>query len=197
MGSRSDLVVGLLITLGGVTGLGAALAQQDGAVGEPAPEGGVVAPRTRAALTGEQQLEEADRVQRRATQLRDQVMRQLDTARTDRDIIRVTCLDDKLAQLNANISTLERRTAALRDAIEVSDQNQRNHEFTVVAVLDQKFGVLEQEANQCIGQDLFETGATRVVTELTDDVPDVDASQVSLAPEEPLPFIPPPASPVD
>jgi hypothetical protein len=175
-------------------GFGAAFAQGT----PPAPVGDSPATtgqiQERAALTAEQQVEQANVVRRRAVSIRDRLMSMLDAARRERDIIRVTCLDDKLAQVNANIETLDRRVDALTAAAERQDENSRNHEYTVIVVLDQKFQVLEQEANQCIGQDLFETGATRVVTDVEEDTTLVDPSLVEVQETDSSNYIPSPAS---
>lgn len=177
-------------------GLGFAVAQTD----EPAPteqtspaEGELDVQR-RANLTPEQQLQEAQQVQQRGTDLSRRVSVMLDEARQERDIIRVTCVNDKLTQVNANLRTVELRLTNLQDAIAAQDASRRNHEFTVIAVLGQKFVVLDREAAQCIGQDIFETGSTRVITEIDPNNPDDDPT-VLPAPVVPVvPFIPPPES---
>jgi hypothetical protein len=118
----------------------------------------------------------------------------LDEARQERDIIRVTCINDKLTQVNANLRTVELRVTNLQDAIAAQDASRRNHEFTVIAVLGQKFVVLDREAAQCIGQDIFETGSTRVITEIDPNNPDDDPTVLPTPVVPEIPFIPPPAS---
>jgi hypothetical protein len=172
--------------------------------GEPEPtttEGGEgeVEVRQRAELSGPEQVAEAEQIQTRGTQLSRRIAAMLDEARRERDIIRVTCLNDKLTQVNANLRTLTERMENLSQAVQAQDTSRRNHEYTVVTVLGQKFSTLEQEANQCIGQDLYETGATRVTTTIDPSTPDEDPT-VDYAIEPPpmevaAPFIPPPCSP--
>lgn len=147
-----------------------------------------------AALTPEQQVQEAGRVQQRGTDLSRRVATMLDEARQDGDIIRVTCINDKLTQINANLRTLEQRVTNLSDAVAAQDASRRNHEFTVISVLGQKFTVLDRESAQCIGQDLFETGSTRVTTEIDPNNPDEDARNLPEQEVPVIPFIPPPAS---
>jgi hypothetical protein len=177
-------------------GLGFAVAQTD----EPAPteqtppaEGELDVQR-RANLSPEQQLREAQQVQQRGTDLSRRVSVMLDEARQERDIIRVTCVNDKLTQVNANLRTVELRVTNLQDAIAAQDASRRNHEFTVIAVLGQKFVVLDREAAQCIGQDIFETGSTRVITEIDPNNPDDDPTVLPDPVVIVIPFIPPPAS---
>jgi hypothetical protein len=147
-------------------------------------------------LTAPEQVAEAERIGSRATQISRRVQQMLDAARRERDIMRVTCLNDKLTQVNANLRTAGARSDSLREAVQMNDDARRNHEFTVMTVLSQKFRTLEQEANQCVGQDIFETGTTRVETIIDPETPEEDPSTVNSFPEIPVPFIPPPASPV-
>jgi len=148
----------------------------------------------RANLSGDEQLAEAERIGARANQTSRRVQQMLDEARRERDILRVTCLNDKLTQINANVRTATTRAESLREAVQMNDDGRRDHEFTVLTVLGQKFRTLEQEANQCIGQDIFDTGTTRVETSIDPATPEEDASAVVSYPELAVPFIPPPAS---
>ncbi len=88
--------------------------------------------------------------------------RALKSAKREKDIIRATCLKDKLDQCKASLQSMKRRQAALDKAIASRDSGSSNHEFTVIGVLSQKFKALTQAANQCVGQDLFDTGETQV-----------------------------------
>lgn len=178
-------------------GGGIALAQ-DRTGGDAQPqegEDGAADVERHANLSGPEQVAEAERIGTRATQISRRVQQMLDEARRERDIMRVTCLNDKLTQVNANLRTADARGDSLREAVQMNDDGRRNHEFTVLTVLSQKFRTLEQEANQCIGQDIFETGTTRVETSIDPAAPEEDATAVPSFPEVPVPFIPPPASP--
>ena len=195
---RRALIALLVGALLGATGFGIAIAQDaeneaeesdvddDGADAE-------IGVRRRAQLTPQEQLAEAERLEERGTQISRRVLAMLDEARRERDIIRVTCLNDKLAQINARLRQLQSRTETLEEAINIQDSERRNHEFTVITVIGQAFRTLEQEANACIGQDIFETGTTRVVTDIDPGTPEEDLVVREPAPPE-IPFIPPPGS---
>ena len=118
----------------------------------------------------------------------------LQSAKRDKDIIRATCLDDKLSQCSANLQNIKRREAALNDAIAEGDTGSGNHEFTVIGVLSQKFKMLAQSANQCVGQDLFDTGDTEVREEVDLFAPDESPAVITGVPDWPVPYIPPPVS---
>jgi len=108
----------------------------------------------------------------------------LEEARREADIIRVTCLNDKLTQVNANMRTAQTRMSAFESA---SDPETRNHEATVLGVLGQKFQVLDQEANRCVGQDIYDTGSTKVQTE-------IDTALLPYEEDVSIPTPPPPSA---
>jgi hypothetical protein len=110
-----------------------------------------------------EQMTAADAIVGRGTTLSQRVTQMLDDARREADVIRVTCLNDKLTQINANLRTAQSRYSSLQRTV---DAEQRKHELTVLSVLGQKLQVLDQESNQCVGQDLYETGPTKIITEI-------------------------------
>jgi hypothetical protein len=118
----------------------------------------------------------------------------LKSAKREKDIIRATCLKDKLDQCKASLQSMKRRQVALNQAIAASDSGSGNHEFTVIGVLSQKSKALAQAANQCVGQDLFDTGETQVREEVDLFVPDENPVVIDTVPDWPIPFIPPPVS---
>lgn len=118
----------------------------------------------------------------------------LQNAKREKDIILATCLDDKLSQCSANLQNIKRRQASLDEAIAKGDSGAANHESTVIGVLSQKFKMLEQAANQCVGQDLFDAGDTEVREQVDLFAPDENPAVLTEVPDWPIPFIPPPVS---
>lgn len=88
-------------------------------------------------------------------------------ATDDADMMKVTCLTDKLTQIDGNLRTAQQHLNALRKA---TDAGVRSHEHTMIMVVGQKLEVLGQEAGQCVGQDLYETGTTTVDTIIDKDM---------------------------
>lgn len=192
--TRWTLMSGLAFGLS--LGAGWAAAQDANAVdavGAPDGEGSVEVER-RASVTPEEQVAEAERALRQGQDLSRRISGVLAEARQDGDIIRVTCVDDKLTQINANLRTLEQRVQNLRDAVESDDRSRSGHEYTVVTVLSQKFQVLSREANQCVGQDLYETGSTVVESTVDANAPTEDPALVVDAPPFSVPMFVPPGS---
>lgn len=150
----------------------------------------------RATLTNEEQLLQADAIARRASQLAERLSRMLDEARKDRDIMRANCVNRKLTEVNANGRNVEQRRKALKDAVDAHDEARSSHEFTVLSVLGQKLDSLGVEANQCLGQSVYEPGAAQVVTTVPNNVfVGVDPSSVPVTPPPPPAVsVPPPVS---
>jgi hypothetical protein len=114
-------------------------------------------------------------------------------AQQDSDMMRVTCLSEKLTQIDGNLRTAQRRLRALRKATEPS---LREHEHTMLEVLGQKLAVLERESNQCVGQDLYETGDTETEMEIDSNMlpfEDDPSTPPSVLPHT-LPTLPPAVS---
>jgi len=109
------------------------------------------------------QLSAAQGIVTEATNLAQRVTQMLDDARREADVIRVTCLNEKLTQINASLRTAQGRLTTLQRTVDVE---QRKHELTVLTVIGQKLQLLDQESNQCVGQDMYETGPTKITTEI-------------------------------
>jgi len=128
-------------------------------------------------LSPDVQIEEGKSVVAYGNNLNERITNTLNDARKESDIIRITCLNDKLTQINANLRNAQQRLEALTSAV---DRDTRNHEYLVLMVLKQKFKTLDQEAGQCVGQDIFETGNTQVTTEVDPSVANSSESPTTM-----------------
>jgi hypothetical protein len=98
----------------------------------------------------------------------------LDEARRAKDVVKTTCLSDKLAQLEVAVKSARERAASLKQAIARGDTDVRNHEFTVLNVLRQRSEQLDAEANQCIGEEIGFPGETRSSFKVDPNIAPVD-----------------------
>lgn len=98
----------------------------------------------------------------------------LDDARRAKDVIKTTCLQDKLAQIEVALKSARERSAALKQAIARADNDVRNHEFSVLNVLRQRAEQLDAEANQCIGEELGFPGETKQTFKVDPNIAPVD-----------------------
>lgn len=148
---------------------------------------------TRAAVTPEEQTAQAGVISRRAEQLATRLTKMLDESRRDKDIMRANCINRKLTEVNANTRNVEQRTQALKTAAATNDEARRSHEFTVLTVLAQKLDQLDQEATQCLGQSVYEPGASQIVTTIQGGSPTLNPSTIDPATAAPPSvFVPPP-----
>jgi len=115
-----------------------------------------------------------------------------ETARRQKDIIKLNCVTDKLVQAKVNINIAEQAMTTLQESIARADEGGRTHEFTRLTIVNQKVLVLGTEAENCIGEDLSFVGSTRVDVEGDPGIPTIDPTL------PPTPTIdvtrPPPAS---
>lgn len=101
----------------------------------------------------------------------------LDEARRERDLVRSTCLDDRLTQVNVSLRAAHSRLRALEDAIDGNDEARRNHEHAILVVINQRWAQLQLEAESCAGVETFDTGRRTDVRVWVVGVPDRDPTQ--------------------
>ncbi len=120
-------------------------------------------------LTSEEMVAQAKAIDRQGTQLATTLSKMLSEARRDKDILRVNCLNRKLTEVNATTTTVNQRFGDLQDAIAGGDRARASHEYTVLTVLNEKLNSLDQEAALCLGQGMYEPGASKIVTTISTD----------------------------
>jgi hypothetical protein len=116
------------------------------------------------------------------------VLRQLQVARAERDVVRVLCLNDKLNQVDVAVRSAEDRMLALRTAVERADGDRARHEYTVLDVLNDRVRVLVSESNQCVGEETGFIGEAEISVTIDPNLPDDNLGGESSAP----PLSPPP-----
>lgn len=145
------------------------------------------------ALTPAQMVAQGEGIVTNGAALSETVNGLIREATEDADMMKVTCLTDKLTQIDGNLRTAQQHLGALRQA---TDAGVRSHELTMLTVINEKLDVLGQQAGQCVGKDLYETGTTTVDTLIdTDMLPfEENASVVPTILPPSLPTLPPPVS---
>lgn len=101
----------------------------------------------------------------------------LDAARKEKDIIKITCLNDKLTQINVSVRTFEDRMVSLRTAMKTNDSEAVNHEFNILSVLKQKVDGLRLEAEACIGEAEGYLGKTEVTVSRPEGEAELDPTE--------------------
>jgi hypothetical protein len=129
-------------------------------------------------LSPQEQLTQGESMLTRMDSSRNMVRQALEKARLQRDVVKTLCLNDKLNQLDVAIRSARERRESLGAAVQRSDVDLANHEFTILSVLRQRTDQLSAEANQCIGSTENFAGDMDVKVSIDKGIPD-DPSQFS------------------
>jgi hypothetical protein len=156
-------------------GMGSATAQQQQQQ-TGAGANGQVGFERRPQLSPREEMAQSDAILRRIDSAAGTVRRQLESARAARDVVKTLCLNDKLSQIDVANRSARDRQSALQSAVERSDAELANHEFTILTVLRQRVEQLTAEANQCIGEEMTWLGQTEVSTQIDPNLPGVDTT---------------------
>ena len=150
----------------GAAGSATAEPEAAGATGAGAAPDAQVGFEQRPKLTPQDELAQGEQIVIRIDAASGTVRRQLDGARSARDVVKSLCLSDKLSQVDVAGRSARDRLAALQAAVQRMDAELGNHEFTIMVVLRQRAEQLTGEANQCIGEEVAFVGTTQVTTQI-------------------------------
>jgi hypothetical protein len=126
--------------------------------------------RQRSTLSPQDMISQARDYRAKAAEGQTRILTLEEQAKKDKDIIRINCLHDKLVQAKVNINIADTAIVSLEDAVRRHDEGASLYEFTRVTIVHQKAQVLENEAQQCVGEDLSFVGATRVDVDVDPNV---------------------------
>jgi len=177
----AGILRGIAVTALVLGAAGSATAQSGGASGSADAQVGF---QRNAQLSPKDELTQADAILTRLDQASGAVRRQLERARTARDVVKSLCLNDKLSQIDVAGRTAKDRQSALQAAAQRNDAELSNHEFTIMTVLRQRAEQLVAEANQCLGEEVAFVGQTQVTTEINPNLPNEETA--TYAPSGPI-----------
>jgi hypothetical protein len=92
-----------------------------------------------------------------------QIQGLLDQAKKEKDILKITCLDDKLTQTFVNLRGIEDRTQELRVAVSGGDTSTANHQFAILKIYISRIQSLKTEAESCLGEVDVVLGDTKTI----------------------------------
>lgn len=123
------------------------------------------------------------------------VLQKLEEARNTKDVVKLTCVNEKLTQIKGLLRISEQSDVALQEAIARRESQSADHEFTKVTIARSKVDQLRAEAEQCMGQLAFRADENATIeVETPDYLPKGDPSIVPTFPRT-IDSRPPPASP--
>lgn len=103
-------------------------------------------------------------------------------ARSEKDIVKLNCVNEKLNQVRGLLKVSETAEADLREANARREDEQSLHAFAKVGIAGKKVSQLRQDAEQCIGQLAFYNDEkTQVDVEIPPGLPSDDPTSAPLA----------------
>jgi hypothetical protein len=122
-------------------------------------------------LTPRQMLDEAAAIITKMTGASGTVRRQLERARTSRDVVKTLCLNDKLSQIDVTTRSAQDRLAAIQSAVQAGELETAHHHFSILVAHSQHSQQVTSEANQCVGEEYAFVGATQTSVTIDIDMP--------------------------
>jgi hypothetical protein len=100
-----------------------------------------------------------------------QVLGRVEEARNEKDIVKLNCVNEKLAQIKQILNVAEGAEVALQEAVAKSDSSS-DAEYSKIAIARGKAEQLRAEAEECIGQLAFVVDEkTSVEVQQPEDLP--------------------------
>jgi hypothetical protein len=109
-----------------------------------------------------------------------QIQGMLDEAKKEKDILKITCLDDKLTQTFVNLRGIEDRTQALKLAVSGGDTPTANHQSAILKIYVSRIQSLKAEAESCLGEVDIVLGDTKTSLNVDEDIAEKDPSEEML-----------------
>ena len=171
---KSILMLGSTMILAAVTGIWGNVRAQEN------PEADLdldLTVRSDARLSGQQQLQWIEGQQSIAKRISFSIQGMLDQARREKDILKITCLNDKLTQIHVNLEGVEERVAALRVAVQAQDTTAANQQFAILRIYISRIQGLKAEAENCLGEVDVVLGETETIVTVDEDITGEDPSK--------------------
>jgi len=91
-------------------------------------------------------------------------------AKKEKDSIKISCLQDKLTQLEVNLQGIEERRMLFEDAIANDDAGDADQQFTILGIYISRVQSLMAEAENCIGEGDVVIGDADTTLTIDDDI---------------------------
>jgi hypothetical protein len=138
-------------------------------------------------------LAEATQVLARLQGILKDVLKSLEEARNEKDVLKLNCVNEKLTQIKGLLRVVEQSDIALQEAVAKADEESAQHEYAKIIIARQRAEQLRADAEQCIGQLAYVDERTVVTVEVPEDLPDVVTNPPTF---EPVAVNPPAISPI-
>lgn len=140
-------------------------------------------------LSTDEMVQAADVAVARGQQSEQQVQKQLQVARQERDVVKVLCLSDKLNQMDVAYRAMSQRNTSLKSAAVGRDTELSQHEYRVILVFQDRISMLVTEAHQCIGQEAAFVGMAQTLTTVEPNFVDIPVRPATPPGDHGIPWI--------
>lgn len=100
-----------------------------------------------------------------------QVLRYLEEAREERDVVKLNCINEKLTAVKGLLRVSEASDLALQEALARRDSDAAAHEYEKIAIAGRKIDRLRSESESCVGELAVYSGDTEVEVVVTSEPP--------------------------
>jgi hypothetical protein len=122
------------------------------------------------------------------------VLKSLEEARSEKDVLKLNCVNEKLTQIKGLLRVVQQSDVSLQEAVAKGDEDSAQHEYAKVTIASQRAEQLRADAEQCIGQLAYVDEKTVVTVEVPEDLPDVATNPPTFTP---VAVNPPAISPIE
>jgi len=98
------------------------------------------------------------------------VIKYLEEARDQRDVLKLNCVNEKLTAIKGLLRVSEQADVAMQEAIATGESTASEHEYEKIMIASKKVQSLGTESEVCIGELAVYSGQTSVSVEVGDEV---------------------------
>lgn len=103
------------------------------------------------------------------------VLKLLETTREeDKDLLKLNCINEKLAAVKGFLKVSEQSMVKLQEALARNDPEGAKHQYALIEIASTKIDNLGVEAQSCAGEVLRYAGETELIKEVDPDIADLD-----------------------
>lgn len=100
----------------------------------------------------------------------------METARKEKDTVKILCIDDKLTQIQSLLKSIDSRMNSLDSALKSQDSGAARHHFVIMQVSFNKLNSLRVQADTCVGNSDIVIGATESEVSVSEDITTEEAT---------------------
>jgi hypothetical protein len=100
------------------------------------------------------------------------------TREEDKDLLKLNCINEKLASVKGFLKVSEQSMVKLQEALARNDKESANHQFALIDIASAKVANLGVEAQSCAGEVLRYAGETELIAEVDPDIAELDPTEI-------------------